>query len=164
VPTSRKRKSRDGRPVRARTSRAATATATALEPERRVVYLGDEVQRDAEDEVVRLTNELRIAHGLRPVQPSEALRRAARAHSADMGMRRFFDHLDPDGRTPFERMRAHGHPRPAAENLAHGQRTAQEVMQDWIRSPGHRANLLIADARFLGVGFSRSFWTQNFGY
>ncbi len=133
-------------------------------PRPEAVYLGDEVQRDAENEVVRLTNEFRIAHGLAPVQVSEVLRRAARAHSADMRTRRFFDHLDPEGRSPFDRMRAHGHSRPAAENLAHGQRTPQEVMQDWIRSPGHRANLLIADARYLGVGIGGPYWTQNFGY
>jgi uncharacterized protein YkwD len=128
------------------------------------VYIGDEVRRHAENEVVRLTNELRRAHGLPAVQISEVLRRAARAHSDDMAIRRFFDHVDPNGRTPFDRMRAHGHARPAAENIAHGQHTPEEAMGAWLRSPGHRANLLLPDVRQLGVGLRDGYWTQNFGY
>jgi uncharacterized protein YkwD len=130
----------------------------------RTRYVGDVRRRDAEDEVVRLTNKFRAEHGLRPVQISETLRRAARAHSADMSMRKFFDHLAPDSRGPADRMRAHGYARPAAENIAHGQLSPREVLQSWIRSPGHRANLLIPDVSQLGVGLRDWYWTQNFGY
>lgn len=140
------------------------APVDVVEPTLAPRYLGDDVQRHAENEIVRLTNEFRRDHGLPALKISEVLREAAREHCAHMVRRGFFDHVDPDGRTPFDRMRAAGHQLPAAENIARGQRTPQEAMQAWIDSPGHRANLLLAAAKHLGVGARDRYWTQNFGY
>ncbi|WP_096304655.1 CAP domain-containing protein [Jatrophihabitans sp. GAS493] len=177
VPKSRKRRRGDGRPVRRRHQAGQLDQAASLaqsEPaapppavpgvRRAHQFIGDGVRRQAEDEVVRLTNEFRVARGLSPLVPSELLRQAARDHSSEMAMRRFFGHVDALGRTPFDRMREHGYPLPAAENIAHGQLTPASAVEAWIRSPGHLANLLLPTAVSLGVGLHNYYWTQNFGY
>ena len=77
----------------------------------------------------------------------------------------------PDGRTPFDRMTAAGYRySTAAENIAAGQRTPQDVMTAWMNSPGHRANILNCALRQIGVGYATGsssqygvYWTQDFG-
>jgi hypothetical protein len=120
-------------------------------------------------EVVALTNRQRADRGLVPVVPSARLAAAARAHNDDMVRRGFFAHECPDGGSVADRVRAAGYDfRVVAENLAAGQRTAAEVVQGWMDSPGHRANLLHPDVREIGVAFREggahgTTWTQVFG-
>ncbi|MFD3996017.1 CAP domain-containing protein [Streptomyces sp. NPDC058548] len=130
---------------------------------------GDAWRARVEDAVVVLVNERRRRAGLAPLTVDERLRTAARRHSAAMAAQGFFAHVAPDGSTPAQRMRAAGHPQPAAENLAKGQRTAHEVVHAWWNSPGHRKNLLLPEIRTIGVGVRHGapdgpWWTQNFGY
>lgn len=92
----------------------------------------------------------------------------ARAHSQDMAERDFFDHENPDGDDPFDRMRAAGYDFNAAgENIAWGQSDPEEVMQTWLDSPGHCTNIMGEDFEDLGVGYflgpDGPLWTQNFG-
>jgi uncharacterized protein YkwD len=65
-------------------------------------------------------------------------------------------------------MQTAGYPWPAAENVARGQLRPHEVMHAWMKSPGHRANILDPEARAVGVGLELGpggpWWTQNFGY
>ncbi len=121
-----------------------------------------------EDSVVTHVNEARRKAKLSALRGDERLRRSARAHSADMAARDYFDHENPDGTTPAARMLAAGYQRPALENIARGQRRAEAVMYDWMNSPGHRRNILNPDVRTIGVGVHLGdggpWWTQHFGY
>ncbi|MEU7415503.1 CAP domain-containing protein [Streptomyces antibioticus] len=120
-------------------------------------------------EVVALTNRERAAAGLRPLAVDARLTTAAQAHCADMVARRFYSHTSPEGGRPWDRTAAAGSPlRTVGENIACGQRTAAEVVEGWMNSPGHRANILKPAFTHIGVGFagggpSGTYWTQLFG-
>ena len=118
--------------------------------------------------MLSLVNAARGKSGLPPLHNDDRLRRAARGHSADMARRGFTAHDDPDGVTPAERMRVEGYPDPGAENIARGQSHPHAVMQAWMNSPGHRANILKAEFATIGIGVHLGtggpWWTQNFGY
>jgi uncharacterized protein YkwD len=136
-----------------------------------------------EEEVLRLVNEARsqpadcgsegrfAAAG--PVVMNPVLRCSARLQSLDMFERHFFDHTNPDGLDPFERMAAAGfHGAGAGENIAVGQTSPEQVMHSWMESDGHCANVMRPKFALLGVGYhpgaggrglGSNFWTQNFG-
>jgi stress response protein SCP2 len=120
-------------------------------------------------EVVDRTNAERTRRGLRPLTVDTRLAAAAQAHSADMVQRGFFAHESPDGRQVWDRAVAAGYAyRKVAENIAAGQRSAEEVVRGWMESPGHRANILDGDLAQIGVGRVEGgsygvYWTQVFG-
>ncbi|MEU8305775.1 CAP domain-containing protein [Actinomadura sp. NPDC048955] len=120
-------------------------------------------------EVVSLTNAHRAAHGLRPLADDPWLTAAAQAYSEDMTARRFYSHTSPEGTQPWDRARAAGSTHLGiGENIACGQRSPAEVVQGWMDSPGHRANILKPDFTHIGVGFqgggkAGTYWTQLFG-
>lgn len=120
-------------------------------------------------EVVTLTNIERAQHGLRPLSTHARLTAIAQTHSEDMVRRSFFSHRNPDGKQVWHRATAMGYPyRKVAENIAAGQRTAAEVVQGWMDSPGHRANILDGELTQIGVGYALggrygTTWTQVFG-
>jgi uncharacterized protein YkwD/stress response protein SCP2 len=120
-------------------------------------------------EVVDRTNAERARHGLRALTVDQRLAAAAQAHSADMVRRGFFAHESPDGGQVWDRAVAAGYAyRKVAENIAAGQRTAEEVVRGWMGSPGHRANILDGDLTQIGVGRADGgsygvYWTQVFG-
>jgi uncharacterized protein YkwD len=124
-----------------------------------------------EREVVRLTNVERVKAGCPVLTVDSTLTKIARAHSKDMAMRAYFRHDNPDGLSPFDRMRNAGYRyRTAAENIAAGQPNAETVVRDWMLSPGHRENILDCSLREIGVGLYLSntnsytyLWTQDFG-
>lgn len=119
--------------------------------------------------VLRLTNSERTAAGLRPLAADPLLTVAAQGHSADMIARAFYAHTSPDGGEPWHRASAAGSThRAIGENIACGQRTPAEVVDGWMNSPGHRANILKPSFTHLGVGFAGggsagTYWTQLFG-
>jgi len=118
-----------------------------------------------EQEVVRLVNAERAKHGLAALTEDWELARVARYKSQDMHDRRYFDHVSPTYGTPFEMMRAFGiRYRTAGENIAMGYRTPAAVVQAWMDSAGHRANILNASYTKIGVGYVASghYWTQHF--
>ena len=113
--------------------------------------------------VLDLVNIERANNGIGILQWGYALADSARAHSMDMVQRGFFNHICPDGISPFDRMDEAGISwRIAAENIASGQRTPEAVMNSWMNSPGHRANILNPSLSYLGVGFYNYRWTQKF--
>ncbi|MFG3657896.1 CAP domain-containing protein [Streptomyces sp. NPDC047706] len=122
----------------------------------------------AEAEVLKLVNDERAQAGCSPLAASSALAGLAGDYSEAMAEQGFFDHTDPSGRTPWDRAEAAGISNLAAENIARGQADAAAVMEAWMNSPGHRANILNCDFRTLGVGVHYGsggpWWTQNFGY
>jgi uncharacterized protein YkwD len=106
-----------------------------------------------------------------PLAMEPRLRCAARVHSLDMATRGFFDHQNPDGESPFDRMERAGYSyQTAGENIAAGQTTPQEVVDGWLASPGHCSNIMGPDYTELGVGYVSApegqlphYWTQTFG-
>ena len=85
-----------------------------------------------------------------------------------MAARNFFDHTNPDGLDFVARATAAGYPNPRAENIAAGQPDPQAVMNSWLTSEGHRANILNCDLMDIGVGVGTGgqygiYWTQVFG-
>jgi uncharacterized protein YkwD len=136
-----------------------------------------------EEEVLLLVNERRSQPAdcgeegqfaaAAPLSMDPILRCSARVHSLDMFERDYFDHTDPDGIDPFERMAAAGFSGGGAgENIALGQRTPEEVMQAWMDSDGHCANVMRPNFAQIGVGYhpgagqrglGSHYWTQNFG-
>ncbi|MCX5059840.1 CAP domain-containing protein [Streptomyces sp. NBC_00452] len=120
-------------------------------------------------EVVDLTNRERARAGLPPLAGDPLLATAAQAHSADMVARSFYSHTSPEGTQPWDRAAAAGaRRRSIGENIACGQRSPAEVVDGWMNSPGHRANILKPDFTHIGIGFAGggpagTYWTQLFG-
>ena len=120
-----------------------------------------------EQEVFDLVNQIREENGLEPFVYNETLAETARAHSQDMIDRNFFDHTNPDGKSPFDRMRDNGLSYSmAAENIAVGYPSPEAVVEGWMNSEGHRANIL-GGCEELGVGLALGgsygyYWTQCF--
>ncbi len=125
-------------------------------------------------EILKLTNEERAKAGVHALTMNSVLQKSAQAHAEDMKSRGFFDHNNPDGKTPSDRMKVAGYPEESrkcncawqyydGENIAKGQKTAAEVMKDWMNSPGHKKNILSANFDELGVGYIDNHWVQNFG-
>jgi len=127
------------------------------------------------DQVVQLTNAFRQQNGLPALTDNSNLNQAAQTQSQNMALQDFFDHTGLDGSHPWDRMTAAGyHWSRAAENIAAGQRTPEEVVTAWINSPGHRANMLDPNVKDIGVGYYElvndtgnvnynRYWTQVFG-
>ncbi|MFC7908934.1 sigma-70 family RNA polymerase sigma factor [Streptomyces nigra] len=119
-------------------------------------------------QVVALVNKERAAAGCGPLAEDSLLDKSAQAHSADMAARDFFDHTNPDGADPGQRITAAGYRWSTyGENIAMGQQTPEAVMESWMNSPGHRANILNCSFKDIGVGVHEGpggpWWTQNFG-
>ncbi|MDI9885268.1 CAP domain-containing protein [Streptomyces sp. HNM0645] len=122
----------------------------------------------AEAEVLALVNKERAKVGCAPVRADASLNRLAGRFSSDMAARGFFDHTDPEGDGPWDRAAQAGVGGLGAENIARGQADARTVMNAWMNSDGHRANILNCEYRTLGVGVSFAqggpWWTQDFGF
>ncbi|WP_345680242.1 CAP domain-containing protein [Yinghuangia aomiensis] len=120
-------------------------------------------------EVIALTNAERTRAGLGTLTEEARLTTAAQSHSDDMAGRNYFDHTGLDGRHPADRVTAAGYTyRRCAENIAAGQQTPAEVVDGWMNSPGHRANILTPDLTQIGIGIAHGgtygiYWTQVFG-
>ena len=119
------------------------------------------------EEVLALVNQERTARQLAPLVWDDACADAAYAHAVDMDVRGFFDHSSPDGKDPGDRLRAAGVSTSGwGENIARGQGSPQAVMDAWMSSDGHRANILNGAWRRLGVGVHLGvdgpWWVQDF--
>jgi MYXO-CTERM domain-containing protein len=129
-----------------------------------------------EAEFLRLINEYRVVNGLGTLTSSATINEVAYDFSVDMGVRGFFDHVNPDGIDPFQRMCAGGYA-PACdgstamgENIAAGMESAAEAFDGWRHSPGHDANMRTPE--FVAIGIGRAYtagspygwyWTTDFG-
>ena len=118
-----------------------------------------------EQQVLTLTNQERAKEGLKPLSTDSALMDSARAKSSDMSNNNYFSHTSPTLGSPFDQMKAKGiQYKAAAENIAKGQRTAAEVVNGWMESPGHRANIMNGNFTHIGIGYDAQghYWTQQF--
>ncbi|WP_016995450.1 CAP domain-containing protein [Lysinibacillus boronitolerans] len=122
-------------------------------------------QATVEQEVVKLVNAERAKAGLAALQEDWELSRVAKYKSQDMHDKNYFDHTSPTYGTPFTMMKNFGITyKSAGENIAQGQRSAQEVVTAWMNSEGHRANILNKSYTHIGVGYVQdgNYWTQMF--
>jgi uncharacterized protein YkwD len=125
-------------------------------------------------EILRLTNEERKKAGVHALTMNSRLQKSAQGHAEDMVARDFFDHTNPDGKTPSNRIKEAGYPEESrkcncawqyydGENIAQGFKTAADVMKGWMNSPGHKENILSKNFDEIGIGFKDNRWVQNFG-
>ena len=123
-------------------------------------------------QVVALTNAERAAAGLPPLKLQTNLRVAACWLAQDMAEKNYFSHTDKQGRTIDPRLTAHGYRRyqSIGENIAVGQENPAAALTEWMKSPGHRDNILSADWNEIGVGCAfakdskfQRYWVQDFG-
>uniref|UniRef100_UPI002F3F30D3 CAP domain-containing protein n=1 Tax=Intestinibacter sp. TaxID=1965304 RepID=UPI002F3F30D3 len=119
-------------------------------------------------EVLEIVNKERKSNGLKPLTLNKELSNVATIKSQDMINKGYFDHTSPTYGSPFDMMKSFGISYKAAgENIAKGQKTPSEVMNSWMNSSGHRANILSANFTELGVGIAKDskgtiYWTQMF--
>ena len=118
-----------------------------------------------EQEVIRLVNQIRAENGLKALTHNWELSRVARYKSQDMKDNNYFSHTSPVYGTPFQMIKNFGISyRGAGENIAKGYATPQAVVNGWMNSSGHRANILNASYTHIGVGYVAGgyYWTQMF--
>ena len=140
-----------------------------------LIYPGDKLNipdpsqyTSQEEEVLRLVNAERSKQGIKPLTMNWELSRVARLKSEDMAVKKYFDHQSPTYGSPFDMMKSFGIKyQTAGENIAMGQKTPAAVMNGWMNSSGHRANILNASYNQLGVGIATNssgtlYWTQMF--
>jgi uncharacterized protein YkwD len=121
-------------------------------------------QDDETCAVFRIVNEERIDAGLTPYAWNTELAVSAQRHAQDMVDNGYFDHTSQDGRNFSERTTDAGYDAfPSGENIAQGQRDAAQVMNSWMNSDGHRANILSSSSNEIGVGLVDFTWVQVFG-
>lgn len=132
-----------------------------------VIYIPtqDATVTSYEQEVIRLVNEIRVQNGLHTLTYDWELSRVARFKSQDMKDNKYFAHNSPIYGTPFQMIKSFGISyRSAGENIAKGYANPQAVVNAWMNSSGHRANILNANYTRIGVGYvaGGNYWTQMF--
>lgn len=106
-----------------------------------------------EHRIFELTNEERQKYNLPSLVWDDALASTARAHSLDLPTNNIFSHIGSDGSTPEQRLHRTGTTiRFLGENICGGRNNPEEAIRNWMASSGHKANILNADATYLGVG------------
>jgi uncharacterized protein YkwD len=114
-------------------------------------------------EYEQLANAHRARVGCGPLRWDNRTGSVAQAHADDMVRRDYFSHTNPEGQSPFDRLRAAGVTyAAAAENIAYGYPTAAGVLQGWLNSEGHRRNLENCEYTHHGVGLNRGKWVEVF--
>lgn len=125
-------------------------------------------ETSTEQEILKLVNAERSKAGVEPLTLNWELSRVAKFKSEDMRDNNYFSHTSPTYGSPFNMIKNFGISYSAAgENIAAGQKTAQAVMDSWMNSSGHKANILSANYTQLGVGKATggsygTYWTQMF--
>jgi uncharacterized protein YkwD len=128
------------------------------------------------DRVIALANAERIKRNLPLLHPDAFLNQSAQKYAEELLSKNFFSHVSPNGQTLKDRMEKSGYYNPSyqeecfciqrfvvGENLARGQKTADEVVADWMKSPSHRDALLNPQFSDIGVGVAAGIWVQHFG-
>lgn len=125
----------------------------------------DSTVQSYEEQVITLVNNVRAQNGLKKLTTNWELNRVARYKSQDMKDRNYFSHTSPTYGSPFDMMKSFGISyRAAGENIAKGQTTPKAVVDAWMNSSGHRANILNTSYTQIGVGYVSQghYWTQMF--
>ncbi|MFE9690437.1 CAP domain-containing protein [Micromonospora sp. NPDC005806] len=149
--TAPSRKLQRSSPPSSAATRAATSTGISAELQ----------------QVVNLVNQERAKAGCKALTIDNKLMLAAQRHSQDQADHQTMSHDGSDGSDVGDRLDRVGYAwRAYGENVAWNQKTPAAVMDAWMNSPGHRANILNCSFTEIGVGVARSngpYWTQDFG-
>jgi uncharacterized YkwD family protein/spore coat assembly protein SafA len=124
-----------------------------------------EVNEGTQNVVIDLVNSERAKQGLPALKRNWELQRVAQYKAEDMTDKHYFSHTSPTYGSPFDMIKSFGLKYSSAgENIAQGQRTPQEVMNGWMNSSGHRANILSRNYTEIGVGYDSrtNSWVQMF--
>ena len=120
-------------------------------------------------DVIELTNRARAKQKLPPLKGVDEMMEIANRHASDMATKNYFSHASQDGRTAYDRIKAFAANAYTGENIAAGQQTPTAVVAGWLKSPGHRANIMSPNFREIGVGLARNekstyglYWVQVF--
>ena len=119
-------------------------------------------------EVADIVNQERTSQGLSPLSYDSQLAELAQTKAEDMAENGYFSHQSPTYGSAFDMMNEAGISyRSAGENIARGQRTPEAVMDSWMNSSGHRANILSSSYSSVGVGYAEdengtAYWVQMF--
>ncbi|MGW0433987.1 CAP domain-containing protein [Micromonospora sp. NPDC003197] len=121
-----------------------------------------------EEQVLAIVNQERSANGCGAVKINAKLATSARQHSADQAANDKMSHTGSDGSSFVQRAQRAGYQNAIGENVAAGYRTPTAVMEGWMNSSGHRANILNCQAKAIGIGVVAAadgtlYWTQVFG-
>ena len=125
-------------------------------------------QSSMTSQVVNLVNSERAAQGLMALQKDSRLAALAQQKAEDMAKNQYFSHTSPTYGSAFDMLKAAGYSyKTAGENIAMGQKSAASVMDGWMHSSGHRANILHTSYEKIGVGYAVSadgmpYWVQIF--
>lgn len=125
-------------------------------------------QSSMTSQVVNLVNSERAAQGLTALQKDSRLAALAQQKAEDMAKNQYFSHTSPTYGSAFDMLKAAGYSyKTAGENIAMGQKSAASVMDGWMHSSGHRANILHTSYEKIGVGYAVSadgmpYWVQIF--
>ncbi|MDR6124936.1 MULTISPECIES: SafA/ExsA family spore coat assembly protein [Bacillaceae] len=136
-------------------------------PGQKVTIPNFDAIKSIENQVIQLTNQERAKNGKPAMTADWELSRVARYKANDMRDKNYFSHTSPTYGSPFDMMKNFGISyRSAAENIAAGQTTPASVVQSWMNSSGHRANILSSNTR-IGVGYAKGgsygyYWVQMF--
>jgi uncharacterized YkwD family protein len=159
----------EAQPVEKTTESSQPTQSTVKEEASQPATAKEEPTQQVDDsimlQVVDLTNKEREKAGLQPLQVDSALMANAQEKSLDMKNNNYFSHQSPTLGSPFDQMKNRGITYKAAgENIAKGQTTAEQVVEGWMNSAGHRANILDSKFTHIGVGYvaEGNYWTQQF--
>jgi uncharacterized YkwD family protein len=145
--------------------RKQPATNRSVKPASSVQQQTSYTLSEYEKQVIDLTNQERAKYGLPALKVDPKLSKMARDKARDMHDQHYFDHNSPTYGSPFDMMNRYGiRYHAAGENIAKGQPTPQEVVNDWMNSKGHRENILNRDFHYIGVGYVKdgNYWVQEF--
>ncbi|MDO8648616.1 MAG: CAP domain-containing protein [Candidatus Peregrinibacteria bacterium] len=128
------------------------------------------------DEIIRLVNQVRRDADLPPLRYNTSLENSAQVYAEDMAGRGYFGHVTPEGVTLRDRIERSDYYRPffqsncfcvlhylLGENIANGHKTAEEVVNAWMKSLSHRKAILHPSFQDIGIGISKGIWVQHFG-
>lgn len=126
---------------------------------------GSQASSGVQAEILRLTNQYRASYGLKALSLDSAVTKVAQEKANDMARNNYFSHTSPTYGSPFQMLKSFGVSyRAAGENIAKGYSGAKSVVEGWMNSEGHRANILNSSFTKLGVGYNSSgnYWVQIF--
>jgi uncharacterized protein YkwD len=131
---------------------------------------------DLRQAILDAVNRERNRAGVAALRHNGVLQFSAQAYAEDLLHRAYFSHTSPDGENPQDRIQRAGYGNLTAEacscrsfraafgeNLAKGQKTIENVMEDWMESPDHKRNILSDNFAEIGVGIVGDIWVQHFG-
>lgn len=130
-------------------------------------FLGSHAHAADSRNLVVAVNKIRAAHGLQGLSLSPRMQKAAQQQAVLMASKRKMSHSVGWGNSFSKRLRRVGHRGAAAENIARGQKSVSHVLRSWMKSPGHRRNMLNPSMRTFGLsvakGGGRNYWAMVLG-